>query len=89
MPSIQKSSRSAPSLRWSRRLSLFEAFEVLGELLLGREGGPVDALQHRVRLVAAPVGARGVGQLEGADLVGALYVRAAAQVGEFGRGGRS
>ena len=48
---------------------------------LGRlPGGAVDPLQLRVRLVAAPVGGRAAGQLEGRDVPGGRHVRAAAQV---------
>ncbi len=62
---------------------LLDARQVLVELLLRGEGDAVDALQHRVALVATPVGARGLQQLEGADLIGALHVGPAAQVLEL------
>ncbi len=52
------------------------------EVLLGRPGRAVDALEHRSLLVAAPVGAGRAEQLERADLAGARDVRAAAQVDE-------
>ena len=63
-------------------LRLLEPRQVLLELRLAGEGRAVDALEHRVALVAPPVGARDLEQLERADLVGALHVRPAAQVGE-------
>ena len=62
-----------------------ERLEVRRQLLLAREGGAVDAGEHRVLLVAAPVGAGEAGELEGAaaELVGARQVRAAAEVDEL------
>jgi hypothetical protein len=50
-------------------LRLLDAPQVLVELLLRIPGSAVDALQHRPRLVAAPVGAGRVEQLEGAELL--------------------
>ena len=64
------------------RLRLLDALEVLVERLLRREGGAVDALEHRVALVAAPVRAGDLEQLHRADLPGVLHVRAAAEVDE-------
>ena len=60
-------------------LGLFQTVEVLLELLLAPERGPVDARQHPVPLVAAPVGAGHVEELERADLPGGLDVGAAAE----------
>jgi len=56
--------------------------QVLVELVLGREGGAVDAGQHGPPHVAAPVGAGDAEELEGLDLAGAGEVWAAAQVDE-------
>jgi hypothetical protein len=64
------------------RLGLLEAREVLGQLVLGEERGPVDAGEHLARRVAAPVGARDGLQLERLDALGRRGVRPAAQVGE-------
>ncbi len=51
------------------------------EVVLRRPGGSVDALQTRIRLVAAPVGGRGSGDGEAvADEFGVGQVGAAAQV---------
>ena len=50
---------------------------------LRRERGAVDALQHRVVLVAAPVGAGDAHQLDRPDLAGRVRVTAAAQIGEL------
>ena len=61
---------------------LLEPRAVLVELLAGREGRAVDALEHRIALVAAPIRARALEQREGADLIGALHVRPAAEIGE-------
>src|SRR4051794_34353874 len=63
-------------------LGFLEPIEVFLEILLGREGGSVNALELRIALVAAPVGT-GEGQhLEGFDLARALNVGTAAEVDE-------
>src|SRR3990170_2927432 len=61
-------------------LRLVETPEVPVEIFLRVPGGAVDPLQHRPRLVAAPVRAGGVEQLEGAEPPGRIDVTAAAQV---------
>ncbi len=61
-------------------LGFFEHPQVLILCVARRPGGAVDALQLRVLLVAAPVGAAGAHQLERRDLPGRRQVRAAAQV---------
>ena len=62
-------------------LGLFKLLEMKVELLLLGEGGAVDAGQHRVLGIAAPVGARDLLQFEGvADLAGRGHVRAAAEI---------
>src|SRR3712207_4294028 len=61
---------------------LFQPPEVSLELLLRRPGRAVDAGEHRVVLVASPVGPGDVLQPEGAERARAGYVRAAAQVEE-------
>ena len=63
-------------------LGLLEPREVRVELRLRGERRAVHALQLRVALVAAPVGARERQHLERLDVAGALDVRAAAQVDE-------
>ena len=75
-------SSSLPRLRWSRFLDLLQPGQVLSQLLLGGPDRAIDALQHRLVLVAAPVGAGHVQQLEGVprDLARVLQVWAAAQV---------
>jgi hypothetical protein len=64
-----------------RGLGLLELLEVLGEFLLGREGGAVDALELLVLLVAAVIGAGDGEELEGFQLGGVAHVRAGAEVG--------
>ncbi len=60
---------------------LLEALLVRAQLVLGRPGGAVDALQLRVLLAAAPVGAGDAGERPAvADQAGARQVRAAAEV---------
>ena len=61
-------------------LRLLEAPQVPVELLCGVPGGPVDALEHRPRLVAAPVRAGRVEQLEGTELLRGAEVPAAAEI---------
>ena len=61
-----------------------EGREMRRQRLLAGEGGAVDAREHLVLLVAAPVGAGQAGELEGAlaDAAGGGQVRAAAEIGE-------
>src|SRR5205807_10345382 len=54
----------APELAVVALLRLLEPPEMLVELFLGEPGGAVDALEHRVALVPAPIGARGRQELE-------------------------
>ena len=61
-------------------LGLLEELQVRLQLVLGRPGGAVDALELRVLLAAAPVGGRRAHQLERRDVPGGGQVRAAAQV---------
>ena len=61
-------------------LRFLEAGEIRLQRLLVRPRGAVDALEHRVLRVAAPVGARDLHQLERAELARAGHVRTAAQV---------
>ena len=61
---------------------LFEHVQVGVLLVLFGPGGAVDALQHLVVGVAAPVGARHLHQLEDLQLAGGRHVRPAAQVHE-------
>ncbi len=62
-------------------LRLLQHVEIGVELLLGVPGGAVDARQHRVARVAAPIGAGHLHQLEGvADLPRGRHVRTAAEV---------
>ena len=66
--------------RWSRFSASSSREQVILELLFVRPGRAIDALQHRVLRIAAPVGARDLRQLEGAELAGRWHVRSAAQV---------
>src|SRR5690606_8060025 len=61
-------------------LGLLAGRQVGIELGLSREECAVDALEHRTVLVAAPVSARDVRELERAELARALGVAAAAEV---------
>ena len=61
---------------------LLDAVQVLLELLLGGESGCVDSAEHLVMLIAAPVGARHVGELKRLDIAQIRQVRTHAQVGE-------
>ena len=62
-------------------LGLLELLEIGVEVFLFLEGGAVDAGQHGIARIPAPIGAGHLHQLEGvADLGGRGHVRAAAQV---------
>ncbi|MEY9489802.1 hypothetical protein RKD26_005596 [Streptomyces calvus] len=61
-------------------LGLGEELQVRLQLVLGRPGGAVDALEHRVLLAAAPVGGRVAHQLERRDVAGGGQVGTAAEV---------
>ncbi|MNZ98000.1 hypothetical protein D3C78_1172690 [compost metagenome] len=63
-------------------LRLFQAVQVILEVLLAAPAGTVDALQHLVLRVATPVGAGHLHQLEGLQLAGRGHVRPTAQVDE-------
>ncbi len=65
-------------------LGLLEAAEVLVERGLRLPRGAVDALEHRTLLVAPPVRARDLGELERTEPLGGRHVGAAAQVDELG-----
>ena len=62
------------------RAGLLHLLEVLVQLLLVRPGRAVDALQHGVALVAAPIRAGDGGQLERAQPAGGGDVRSAAEI---------
>ncbi len=65
-------------------LGLFDAQQIGVQILLGRPGRAVDALKLGAAGIAAPIGARQLGQLEGlAHELGRREVRPAAQVGPF------
>ncbi len=61
-------------------LGLFLLVEEIVQVLFREKRRPVNALQLRVLLVAQPVGARNVQQLECLDLPGRRNVRAAAEI---------
>ena len=64
-------------------LGLLDAVQVGFQRLGIGPGGAVDALQHLVARIAAPVGACQLGQLEGLQLAGAGHVRPAAEIDEI------
>ncbi len=65
-------------------LGLLDLLEITGKLILVGPGGAVDAGEHRVLGIAAPIGARDLHQLEGgADASSRRHVRPAAQVEPF------
>src|SRR5262249_59547531 len=72
----------APELPVVALLGLLEPPQMLVELVLGEPRGAVDALQHRVPLVAAPVSAGGRQELEVLHLPGRGHVRPAAEIDE-------
>ena len=64
---------------------LFDARKVRVELLLLREAGAVDALEHLAAAVTAPVSAGNARELDGValDAAGGVQMRAGAEVNEF------
>ena len=72
----------APELAVVALLRLLEPPQMLVELLLREPRGAVDALEHRVALVAPPVGAGGREELEVLHVRGRGHVRPAAEVDE-------
>ena len=60
-----------------------QAREVRVEILLREEGGTVDALELGILLVAEPVGAGQVGDLDSLDAAGRGHMRATAKVNEL------
>src|SRR5262249_20410006 len=73
----------APELAMITLLGFFDAPEVLRELVLGQPGRAVDALEHRVLLVAPPVGGGRREELEVLDLARGGDVRAATEIDEI------
>ena len=63
--------------------SFFQAMEIGLEVLLRRPGGAVNALQHFVVGIAAPIGAGDLGQLEGADAPSGGQMGPAAKIDEI------
>ncbi len=63
-------------------LRLLEAHQMLFQVLLLEEGGPVYASEHLVVRVALPVGTGRLHELEGAYLARARHMRARAEVSE-------
>jgi len=61
-------------------LGLFEPAQIGLQVFFAGPGGAVDALQHLVAVVAAPVGPGHLHELEVLELAGAGHMRAAAQV---------
>ncbi len=62
-------------------LGFLDLLQIGVEFLLFCERRAVDARQHRIVAVAAPIGARDLHQLEGvADLAGGRHMRAAAEI---------
>src|SRR5512146_2305957 len=65
---------------------LLQAGEVRVELGLGGERGPIDALEHGVAFIAAPVSPGRREQLECADITGRRQMRPAAEIDEIALG---
>jgi hypothetical protein len=72
-----------PQLAMVALLGLLQHVQMGIEFILLRPCRAVDALQLFVLLVAAPVGAGDLHQLEDLELAGRRHVRAAAQVDEI------
>ena len=74
-----------PELAVVPALGLLQAIKVFLQLLRIGKGRAVDALEHGVLLVAAPIGPGHTGELEGPHPSGGRNVRPPAQVREFAR----
>ena len=61
-------------------LGFFLLVEKIVEIFLGEKRRPINALQLRILLVAQPVGAGDIQQLERLDLAGRRDMRAAAEI---------
>src|SRR5262245_34731532 len=61
---------------------LFEEIKMSRQLLLRREGGPIDSLKHLVARVAPPVGPRHRKQLKGLDLASGMHMAPATEIDE-------
>ena len=72
-----------PELAVIARLRVFDQLEMLFERLFRSEGGPVDALKHRVLLVAAPIRAGDARELDRLQEPGRGHVRTPAHVEPF------
>src|SRR5439155_22305920 len=70
----------APKHTMIAPLRLLEPVQVCVEVLLLEPRGAVDALEHLAALIAAPVRAGGVKQLEMLDVRGVRHVRTTTQV---------
>src|SRR5207247_10841147 len=71
-----------PELAVVALLRLLEPPEMLVELVLGEPRGAVDPLQHRIPLVAPPVGAGGREELEVLHVTRRRHVGPAAEIDE-------
>jgi len=73
----------APELSMVALLRFLDAPEILVQLVGGEPRGPVDALEHRVLLAAAPVRTRRGEQLEVLDVTRGRHVRPTAEIDEL------
>ena len=64
-------------------LRLFQEGQILFQRLCIKEGGAIDALEHRVAFISAPVGPRNARELESLEITGMRNVRTAAKVDEI------
>src|SRR5262245_70181 len=82
-----------PELPVVATLDFFQSRKMGIEFRFGRERGAIDPLEHRVALIAAPVGASRVEQFDGSDMARRGQVRATAEIDKIplriGRNGLS
>ena len=78
-----KQIETASDLAMVALLGFLDLVQVGVERLLAGPGGAVDARQHFVARIAAPVGAGDFHQFEGLELAGRGHMRPAAQVNKF------
>src|SRR5215472_9066603 len=76
----QEQPHLAPDLAMIPLAREFHHREMFFECFLGRESGPIDSREHRIVLVAPPIGPGHAGELESSQITGRWHMRPAAEV---------
>ena len=64
-------------------LRFFQAVQIVLQFFFVCPGGTVNALEHFIVRITAPIGARQLGQFKGLDLAGAGHMGAAAKISKI------